>query len=58
MVNFYLTRCARVQSKSLFTGPAVSHFYGTEYDIWASFGLVLGWLAILKILDQTVKYKF
>ena len=26
--------------KSLYVSHAVSHFYGTEYDIWAGFGPV------------------
>jgi hypothetical protein len=34
----------------------VSHFYGTENEIWAGLGLVLGKLALLKILGWAVKY--
>ena len=29
-----------VQSKLFYISPAVSHFYGTEYKIWAGFELV------------------
>ena len=29
----------------------VSHFYGTEFDMWAGFGLVLGRLAVLKTAE-------
>ena len=29
-----------LQKKSLYISPAVSHFYGTEYEIWAGFGPV------------------
>ena len=28
------------QAKSLYRSRAGSHFYGTEYEIWAGFGLV------------------
>ena len=28
------------QGKSLYTSHVVSHFYGTEFGIWAGFGLV------------------
>ena len=35
-----LFACYVVQTKSLFTSPEVSHFYGTKYEIWASFGPV------------------
>ena len=34
----------------------MSHFYGTECEIWAGFGLVFGRLAVLKISDWAVKY--
>ena len=36
----FLSREHRGQGwpKSLYISPAVSHFYGTEYEIWAGFG--------------------
>ena len=34
--------------KSLYRSRAGRHFYGTENEIWAGLGPVLGWLAILK----------
>ena len=37
---FSLFACYVVQPKSLYISPEVSHFYGTEYKIWAGFGLV------------------
>ena len=32
--------CFSVEPKSLYLFPVVSHFYGTEYEIWAGFELV------------------
>ena len=37
------------RKKSLYISPAVSHFYGTGYEIWAG-------LAVLKIMNWAVKY--
>ena len=35
-------------TKSLYISRTVSIFYGTEIEIWAGFGMVLGRLAVLK----------
>ena len=35
-----LFACYVVQPKSLYISPELSHFYGTEYEIWAGFGPV------------------
>ena len=29
--------CLSVEPKSLYLSPAMSHFYGMEYDIWTAF---------------------
>ena len=33
-------RTPPAEAKSLYISPAVNCFYGTEYEIWAGFGLV------------------
>jgi hypothetical protein len=38
--------------KSIYIIRAVSHFYGTEFDIWAG----LGRLAVLKMAELKLKY--
>ena len=42
-----------IYSKSLYRSPAESHFYGTEYEIWADFGPVLNFF-----MNQNASIKF
>ena len=47
-ISQMLFKIGVLESKSLYRSRAKRHFYGTEYDIWADFGLMLGQLAILE----------